>query len=350
MKQFLISEDEKISILSKHKALMKEQHKSLINEQQNTSLEILRKAVKGGCLRNGQLVQSKLDPTKYIYRAKTDSGLDIDFFGDMTYKFRESGKTGKWKMCQQAIDMETNAANTAAANAETKKVNDAKIASLKLQNYKTQDELIAAGADLNTLDRVYDKVTVGQVNLYRQKGDATKVDQQTGTTQKKEEQKAFIGKYEDLGYVVPGVTNGYDRTKVNGMTTITAIELDPRKTTSDLFPDGLTLYYDPNKQKNIKSDESLVSNLLKNQSVDREACRKNVEDYYRLFKTGATIDPADLYKVKAVVQACKNQHYGKWGALGGGKKLDNYLDILDGTIEGGPMRYGEDSFWRLKKK
>jgi len=347
MKQFLISEDERISILSKHKALMKEQHKPLINEQ-NTSLDILRKAVKGGCLRNGQLVQSKLDPTKYIYRAKTDSGLDIDFFGDMTYKFRESGKTGKWKMCQQAIDMETNAANTAAANAETKKVNDAKIASLKLQNYKTQDELIAAGADLNTLDRVYDKVTVGQVNLYRQKGDATKVDQKTGTTQFKEEQKAFIEKYEKDGYVVPGVTKGYDRTKVNGMRTVTAIELDPRETTKDLFPNGLTLYYDPNKQDDIGSKQSLVSDLLKNQAIDREACRKNVEDYYRLFKTDATIDPANLYKVKTVVQACKNQHYGKWGVLGGGKKLDNYLDILSGVKEGGPMSYGEGSVWRLK--
>jgi hypothetical protein len=347
MKQFLISEDERISILSKHKALMKEQHKPLINEQ-NTSLDILRKAVKGGCLRNGQLVQSKLDPTKYIYRAKTDSGLDIDFFGDMTYKFRESGKTGKWKMCQQAIDMETNAANTAAANAEIKKDNDAKIASLKQQNYKTKEELVAAGADLNTLDRVYDKVTVGQVNLYRQKGDATKVDQKTGTTQFKEEQRAFIEKYERAGYVVPGVTKGYDRTKVNGMRTVTAIELDPRETTKDLFPNGLTLYYDPNKQDDIGSKQSLVSDLLKNQAIDREACRKNVEDYYRLFKTDATIDPADLYKVKTVVQACKNQHYGKWGVLGGGKKLDEYLDILSGVKEGGPMSYGEGSVWRLK--
>lgn len=348
MKQFLISEDEKISILSKHKALMKEQHKSLINEQQNPSLEILRKAVKGGCLRNGQLVQSKLDPTKYIYRAKTDSGLDIDFFGDMTYKFRESGKTGKWKMCQQAIDMETNAANTAAANAETKKDNDAKIASLKQQNYKTKEELIAAGADLNTLDRVYDKVTVGQVNLYREKGDATKVDQQTGTTEFKEKQKAFIDKYEKIGYVVPGVTKNYDITKVNGMDKVTAQQLDPSATTSYLFPNGLTLYYDPNRQDDVKSDQSLVSDILKNQAVDREACRKNVEDYYRSYKTDATIDPATLYKVKRVVQACKNQHYGKWGVLGGGKKLDDYLDILSGVKEGGPMSYGDNAVWRLK--
>jgi hypothetical protein len=345
MKQFLISEEERISILSKHKALMKEQVQGVTP----SSLQILRKAVKGGCIRNGSIVQSKNDPTKYLYRATSDDGnFHVDFFADMTYKIRESGKTGRWKMCQGAIDMETKAANDAAAAAETKQDNAAKIASLTQQNYKTKEELIKAGADLNTLDKVYDKVTIGQVNLYRQKGDATKVDQQTGTPQFKDEQRAFISKYEDLGYVVPGVTDGYDRTKVNGMKTVTAIQLDPRGTTKDLFPNGLTLYYDPNKQKDIKSDESLVSNLLKNQAIDREACRKNVEDYYRLFKNESDIDPADLYKVKTVVQACKNQHYGKWGVLGGGKKLDEYLDILSGVKEGGPMRYGENSFWRLK--
>ena len=348
MKQFLISEEERISILSKHKSLMKEQQKSLVNEQA-TSKDILIKAIKGGCIRNGKLFTTKNDPTKYVYRAVSDDGsFHVDFFADMTYKIRESGKTGRWKMCQGAIDVETKAANDAAAAAETKKDNDAKIASLKQQNYKTKEELVAAGADLNTLDRVYDKVTVGQVNLYRQKGDATKIVQGTGTKQFDDEQTAFITKYEKSGYVVPGVTKGYDRTKVNGMKTVTALELDPSATTSDLFPNGLTLYYDPNAQKNIKSDKSLVSDLLKNQAVDREACRKNVEDYYRLFKTNATIDPADLYKVKTVVQACKNQHYGKWGVLGGGKKLDEYLDILSGVKEGGPMSYGEGSDWRLK--
>lgn len=332
MKQFLISEDERINILSMHKALIK--------EQQTPSLDILRKAVKGGCLRNGQIVQSKLDPTKYIYRAKTDNGLDIDFFGDMTYKFRESGKTGRWKLCQGALQLDANA----AATAETKKDDDAKIASLKKQNYKTKEELIAAGADLNTLDKVYDKVTVGQVNLYRQKGNATDVLSNTGTQQFNDVQTAFIKKYTDLGYVVPG-GEGFDRTKVNGMKTVTAKQLGAP---DDLFPNGLTLYYDPNQQVNVSKDQSLVSDILKNQSVDREACRKNVEDYYRSFKNDTTMDPATMYKVKAVVQACKNQHYGKWGVLGGGKKLDNYLDMLSGVKQGGPSSYGDNSKWRLK--
>jgi hypothetical protein len=342
MKQFLISEEERINILSKHKALMKEQV-----QKTQTPLEILRKAVKGGCLRNGQIFTSNVDPSKVVYRAKTDSGLDIDFFGDMTYKFRVSGKTGRWSMCPRAIEMERNEANAAALAAETKKDNDAKIASLKQQNYKTKDELVKDGVDLNTLDRSYDMVTVGQVNLYRLKGDATKIVQGTGTKQFDDEQKAFIDKYEKIGYIVPGVSKNYDRTTLGRMKTVTAAELDPSGHGADLFPNGLTLYYDPNTQSGVASDKSLVADILKNQTVDREACRKNVEDYYKAFKM-ASLDPATLYKVKAVVQACKNQYYGDWGILGGGKKLDNYLDILSGVKDGGPTSYGENSIYRLK--
>lgn len=333
MKKFLISEEERINILSMHKSLMKEQAQS--------GVDVLRKAIAGGCLKNGQLVQSKLDPSKYIYRAKTDKGTDIDFYGDMTYKLRVSGQTGKWKLCPGALKIDSDA----AAAAETKKDDDAKIASLKAQNYKTKEELVAAGVDLNTLDKVYDKVTIGQVNLYRPKGQATNVVLGTGTEQFDTEQKAFIEKYEKLGYVVPGVTKGYDRTKVGGMKPVTAQQLNAP---ADLFPNGLTLYYDPNKQHDVKSDQSLVSDILKNQSVDREACRKNVEDYYNSFKRDVTMDPATLYRVKAVVQSCKNQYYNKWGILGGGKKLDNYLDVMAGNKEGGPSTYGENSIWLLK--
>jgi len=36
------------------------------------------------------------------------------------------------------------------------------------------------------------------------------------------------------------------------------------------------------------------------------------------------------------------------GCSGWWKKLDEYLDILSGVKEGGPMSYGEGSDWRLK--
>ena len=57
-----------------------------------------------------------------------------------------------------------------------------------------------------------------------------------------------------------------------------------------------------------------------------------------------TFSDNDFTPMKIKVQACKNQHYGKWGILGGGNRIDNYLDILSGVKGGGPS---PDNKWRL---
>ena len=348
MKQFLISEEERINILLKHKSLMKEQTQGV--QKTRTPEENLRLAIKGGCIRNGGLFTTKNDPTKYVYRAVSDPEVvpqfHVDFFGDMTYRIRESGKTGRWKMCQKALDMEVKAANDAAAAAETKQDNDAKIATLKQQNYKTKKELIDAGVDLNTIDRSYDKQVIGNVALYKLRGDVNDITMTSGGTVSvgtqdfKEKQQAFIDQYKAKGYEL-----NPDRTKRNSMVPYTAEQLGAP---ADLFPNGLTLYYNPNLQKDLKTD--ILSNTLKNQTIDRGTCKDNVESYYTSFKQRASFvgDPADIAKAKRVVQACKDQYYNKWGILGGGNKLDEYLDILSGVKEGGPMSYGKDSIWKLK--
>ena len=119
----------------------------------------------------------------------------------------------------------------------------------------------------------------------------------------------------------------------------------------DLFPNGLVMWYNPNAQSEIKGrDGSVLGDILNNQSVDRNVCRKNVEDYFKSFqrKNSIVIDPATITKAKRIVQACKDEHYGKWGIAGGGNRLDGYLDILSGNKEGGPTSYGSDSIWRIK--
>ena len=347
MKQFLISEEERISILSKHKSLMKEQQKSLVNEQQNSSLEILTKAIKGGCIRNGKLFTTKNDPTKYVYRAVSDPEVKppfhVDFFADMTYRKRESGKTGRWKMCQGAIDMERKAANDAAAAAETKKDNEAKIASLKQQNYKTKEDLVKDGVDLNTIDKSYDKQVIGNVALYKLKGDVNDLTLSGGTQDFDAKQQAFINKYTKVpfGYVL-----NPPREKRSQMVAVTAADLGAD---SDLFPNGLTLYYNPNVQKDLKTN--ILATTLQNQTIEKGTCKDNIESYWTAYqqKNSGVYEPSDIVKLKRVVQACKDQYYpNKWGILGGGKKINDYLDILSGVKEGGPMSYGEDSKWKLK--
>jgi hypothetical protein len=329
MKNFIIEDIEKDVILKMHKSLLKEQ-------TQDVNLVKLRQAVIAGCLKNGSL-KVKKSTGEYFYRKPSakNPGKEVDFFANMTYKFSDGSKSGKW-VCPEIANIVASQQVTQQTTAD----NESKIATEIKKGWKKIETLRAEGIDLTTLDRVYDTQVVGNVTLYRPKGSSTTFTQNTSTTDFNKDQLAFVEKFESLGY-----KKNPSRIEQSTMVKVTDKELGAPV---DLFPNGLTLYYNPNTQKNIKSDQSLVSGILKNQAVDREACRKNIEGYYRSFKTDAFADPATIYKIKAVVQACKNQHYGKWGVLGGGKKLDNYLDILSGVKEGGPSSYGDNSKWRLK--
>jgi hypothetical protein len=93
---------------------------------------------------------------------------------------------------------------------------------------------------------------------------------------------------------------------------------------ADLFPNGLVMWYDANQQSAIGGrEDSVVSDILNNQSIDRNACRKNIEDFYELYRrrNSAQVDSATIDRARRIVQACKDEHYGKWG-IAGGKKFD----------------------------
>lgn len=347
MKKFLIEESEKTKILSMHKTLMKEQKSSEEIEEQevkggiNSEEDILRKALKAGCLKNGKLLTNS-NRSKFVYRATTKSGKEVDFMADMSYKFKDGSKSGKWacpEMASQAA-AEVTAAQTAAQTAAD---NDSKIATLKNQGYQTLDELRKEGVDLTTLDKVYDKITVGNVDLYKPKGSSTTYYSGTSTSDFNKNQLAFIGSFEQKGYKL-----NPSRLEQSSLVKVTDKELGAP---ADLFPNGLVMWYNPNAQDDIKRNQgSVLADVLSNQSIDRQACRKNVKDYFETFrrKNSIVIDPATINKAKRIVQACKDEHYGKWGIAGGGKRLDDYLDILSGNKEGGPTSYGDDSIWRIK--
>lgn len=346
MKKFLIEESEKTKILSMHKTLMKEQKSSEEIEEQevkggiNSEEDILRKALKAGCLKNGKLLTNS-NRSKFVYRATTKSGKEVDFMADMSYKFKDGSKSGKWacpEMASQAA-AEVTAAQTAA---QTTADNESKIATLKKQGYKTLDELRKEGVDLTTLDKVFKKVTVGNVDLYISAG-TTDITQNISTTDFNKNQNDFIDRFVAKGYKL-----NPSRIEQSTLVKVTDKELGAP---ADLFPNGLVMWYNPNAQDDIKRNQgSVLADVLSNQSINRQACRKNVTDYFETFrrKNSIVIDPATITKAKRIVQACKDEHYGKWGIAGGGNKLDNYLDILSGNKEGGPTSYGDDSIWRIK--
>ena len=340
MEKFLIEESEKAKILSMHKALMKEQKSSEEIEEQdvkggiNSEEDTLRKAVKAGCLKNGKIL-TNANRSKFVYRATTKSGKEVDFLADMSYKFKDGSKSGKWACPEMATQ--------AAAAAQTTADNESMIATELKKGWKKLETLKAEGVDLTTLNQVYDTKTIGNVVLYKPKGASTTFTPGTSTAEFNADQQSFVDRFVQKGYKL-------NPTRIEQSTLVKVTDKELGAPT-DLFPNGLVMWYDPNKQSEIKGrDGSVLADILDNQSVDRNVCRKNVEDYFKSFKrkNSIVIDPATINKAKRIVQACKDEHYGKWGIAGGGNKLDGYLDILSGNKEGGPTSYGDDSIWRIK--
>ena len=331
MKKFIIEESQRNEILSMHKALMKEQDaKGGINSEE----AILRKLVQAGCLRDGKILTNN-DRSKFVYRTKNKSGKEIDFSSDMTYKFRDGSKSGKWA-CPQLANLEASQATAQQTAADI----ESKIATEIKKGWKKLETLRQEGVDLNTLDRVYDTQVIGNVTLYRPKGQSTTFTPNTSTSQFNQEQLDFVQKFENLGYKLNPT-----RIEQSTMVKVTDKELGAP---SDLFPNGLTMFYNPNQQSDIRrSDATVLGDILDNQDINKAACKKNIEDFYESFRRKAVVDPATVNKAKTIVQACKGQYYGRWGVTLGGNKLDNYLDILSGDAAGGPNSYGRDAIWRL---
>jgi hypothetical protein len=278
-KRYIIEESEKERILEMHKALIQEQNQSLDilsddgkkNTESNPNEQILRKAQAAGCLGDKGSFQRNSSGTNTVYRTTTKSGKQVDFYGDMTYKFSD-GTSGTWKC-----------------------------------------------------------------------------DKLTQTTSRESQKQAYIDKFTGAPYNY--VLNVPDINKQK------FTELDP---VNDLkIPVGVfavtdKFYLDPSKNKEIKrSSDSTFNDVLENQSIERGACRKNIEDYYKAYKrkNSIVIDAPTFDKAKRIVQACKDEHYGKWGILGGGMargmNWDKILDTMSGG-SGGPLTYGEDSKWKLK--
>ena len=106
-------------------------------------------------------------------------------------------------------------------------------------------------------------------------------------------------------------------------------------------------YSDPNQQSTLRRRDSPLDDILKNQDINKSACRKNISDYFNAWRTRSVV-PDDIQQAsKNIVQQCANQNYGKFG-IGGGK-FDEMLDVLTGNHPSGIKQYGDDKQWRIQK-
>lgn len=320
--------------------------KSVISEQTNPDLrQQLEKFLSDGCVKDGVIVSMQsTNPSLQLAIKQESSRTPGKFryvFSDKRIgSFNENGKFefSPSKMFCKALQQSTAASVTATQQSET----DSKIATEMKKGWKKLETLKAEGVDLTTLNQVFDKQVIGNVALFRPKGDVSTFTSNTSIAQFNQDQLDFIDRFTQKGYKLnPTRIEQMNLVKVTG---------EQLGAPSDLFPNGLVMWYDANQQSSIGGrEDSVLSDILDNQSINRNACRKNIEDFYELYRrrNSAQVDPSTIDRARRVVQACKDEHYGKWGVTGG-NKFDGILDTLSGSKQGGPGTQGPSSIFRIK--
>jgi hypothetical protein len=327
MKNNLISDSEIKEILSMHK-LLKEQDEKKISTDVTSDLVQLRKAIDAKCLKNGKLLTNP-NQTKYVYRATTKSGKTVDFMADMTYKFSDGSKTGKWK-CDEIAQMAATAAATAATNA----ANAADTSLIKQEGGWQEAKDIKTTRENLENPQLFEKKVVNGVTLYR----AVISSGVTGGLTP--EQIKVIEKYTKLGGKLRKDLDAEEAQTWSSKVVYPA---------GTLFSQDLVMFFPPNvaldlKNKDGKTIESQFKNAITNQTpTSKRDCRDTIEAYYEAWRTKKKIEPNTLLPMKEKVQACANEFEGKWGGIL--SRIDDYVDMLKGNKEGGPL---SDSKWRIE--
>jgi hypothetical protein len=337
-----ITQIDRESILEMHSKMKK----PLISEQVVTDLKSqLNKILTDGCVKNGKIVTMQTKNPALQFAIKQESTKTA---GKFRYFFADGragifNADGKFEFLLGKLDCtEVQQAAAQAVTAATQSEIDSKIATEMKKGWKKLETLKAEGVDLTTLDKVFDKIVIGNVALFRPKGSSTTFTSGTSTADFNNNQQSFVDTFIAKGYKLNPT-----RLEQNSLVKVTGEQLGAP---ADLFPNGLVMWYDPNKQSTIRGGEnSILGDILDNQSINKNTCRKNVKDFFELYRrrNSAQVDPATVDRAKRIVQACRDEHYGKWGVTGG-KNVDEMLDILSGRKEGGPLSTGPSAIFRIK--
>jgi hypothetical protein len=296
--------------------------------QDEVDLKLIRDAITAKCLKNGkaQYLRGTKKPVYVVTTAK--SGKVVVFYPDMTYKFADGSKSGKWK-----CDGLTTLANTAAQQATQQATNTEDIKRVKKEgNWLEASETNTTRENLEN-PKMYEKKVVSGVTLYRpviSSGVAG------GLT---DEQKKVIEKYTNLG---GKLRKDLDAEEAQ---TWTSKVVYPA---GSLFSQDLVMYFPPSNVSGAEGGniETQFNNAVTNQTpTSKKDCKNTIEAWYNAWKTKKRIEPNTFIPMKEKVQACANQFDGKWGGIF--SSVDNYVETLRGG-SGGPLSYGEDSKWRLK--
>jgi hypothetical protein len=324
MKRLIITEEEAKNILLKHKELiLKEQSPNYTGDE-----KILRDAIASKCLRDGKLLKSKATG-KIIYRAKTKSGLEVEFYPDYTYKMLISGKIGNWKCDTRKAEIDSQ--KIKAELEDFKKTGEG-------GGWMEKEEAIKSKTISWQNEDTYDTTVFKGTSLYRAK-------QRAGQTPLTKDQLAYVAKYLKAGWILPSdpKLTGPDRDNYE--------EVIVPGSKQAFGGEGIKMFQ-PLEDIKLRSDEIL--NKATEANASRSYSKKDCKDFLDTYWKSWDINRANPKarpdeRIKIATQACVTQHYKRWGALAGGK-WDEIIEALVGMGSGsydgrtGPFA---KSVWRL---
>lgn len=322
-----ITQTDKESILEMHSKMKK----PLISEQVDTDLKTkLNKILTDGCVKNGKIVSLQTTNPALQFAIKQESsktpGKFRYFFADGRAGMFDENKKFKFlpgKLDCTEVQQAAAAATTAANVADTALVQQE-------GGWKEAKDIKTTRENLEN-PKLFEKKVVNGVTLYRS------VISSGVTAGLTDEQIKVIKKYTDLG---GKLRKDLDAEEAQ---TWTSKVVYPAGT---LFSEDLVMFFPPSNA--IGADggnvEQQFTNAISNQTpTSKRDCKDTIEAYYEAWRTKKRIEPNTLLPMKEKVQACANEFEGKWGGIL--SRIDNYVDILRGDKEGGPL---SDSKWRIE--
>jgi hypothetical protein len=331
MKMYNITQIDRESILEMHSKMKK----PLISEQVVTDLKgQLNKILTDGCVKNGKIVTMQTKNPALQFAIKQEStktpGKFRYFFADGRVGVFDS--SNKFQFLPGKLDCsEIQQANAAAANAVTQAANAADTALVQQEGGWAEAKDIKTTRENLENPQMFEKKVVNGVTLYRA------VISSGVTAGLTPEQIKVIEKYTKLG---GKLRKDLDAEEAQ---TWTSKVVYPAGT---LFAEDLVMFFPPSNVVGADGGniEQQFNNAISNQTPrSKKDCRDTIEAYYEAWRTKKRIEPNTLLPMKEKVQACANEFEGKWGGIL--SRIDNYVEILRGDREGGPL---SDSKWRIE--
>jgi hypothetical protein len=326
-----VTQIDRESILEMHSNMKK----PLISEQVVDDLKSrLNKILADGCVKNGKIVSMQTKNPELQFAIKQEStktpGKFRYFFADGRAGIFDAN--GKFEFLSGKLDCtEVQQAATQAANAVTQAANAADTALVQQEGGWQEAKDIKTTRENLENPKMFEKKVVNGVTLYRS------VISSGVTAGLTPEQIKVIKKYTDLGGKLRKDLDAEEAQTWSSKVVYPA---------GTLFAEDLVMFFPP---KNVVGAdggniEQQFTKAISNQTpTSKRDCKDTIEAYYEAWRTKKRIEPNTLLPMKEKVQACANEFQGKWGGVL--SRIDNYVDILRGDKEGGPL---SDSKWRIE--